>query len=336
MQHRGNNRIAAVPQIMQMETLECGAAALAMVLASYGKWVPPEQLRKDCGVSRDGTNAKNIACTARTYGMEAKGHLFSAEALRQNGSFPCIIHYNFNHFVVLRGFRKNKAYINDPAKGSYAVPMDEFELSFSGICILLKPAEGFEKSGSRASVMQFAKQRLSGLKRAVILTAVTTLIASLSSLAMSGGSQYFIDTILSDQNSAALTPFTLAMAAIALAGIISSLGQAVYSFKLNGRMAKAGSKAYMQKLTRLPQEFFTQRMAGDIKARRETNAVISSKIINTIAPLALNTLMMVISCRNASHQRSFNADRRQRGCGQHHRVAYCFYKESEPLAGHAP
>ena len=112
------NGRAKVPVVMQMEALECGAASLTMILAYYGKWIPLEQVRADCGVSRDGSNAKNILKAARSYGLNAKGYRYEPEGLKENGKFPCIIHWNFNHFVVLDGFKGGKAYLNDPAKGS--------------------------------------------------------------------------------------------------------------------------------------------------------------------------------------------------------------------------
>ena len=95
--------VAKVPVVMQMEALECGAASLTMILAYYGKWLPLEQVRSDCGVSRDGSNAKNVLRAARSYGLKAKGYRFEPEALKTYGTFPCIIHWNFNHFVVLNG-----------------------------------------------------------------------------------------------------------------------------------------------------------------------------------------------------------------------------------------
>ena len=103
-----------VPVIMQMEALECGAACLAMVLAYYGKWVPLEQVRAACGVSRDGSTARNMVRAARSYRLIAKGCRYEPDTLRRQGSFPCIIHWNFNHFVVLDGFKGDKALLNDP------------------------------------------------------------------------------------------------------------------------------------------------------------------------------------------------------------------------------
>ena len=122
-----SGKVAKVPVILQLEALECGAASLAMVLAYYGKWVPLEKVRVACGVSRDGSNARNLLEAARSYGMTAKGYRYEPEALKEEGSFPCIIHWNFNHFVVLNGFKGKKAIINDPARGTVEVSMEEFD-----------------------------------------------------------------------------------------------------------------------------------------------------------------------------------------------------------------
>ena len=135
--------VAKIPVVMQMEALECGAASLAMILAYYGKWIPLEQVRFDCGVSRDGSSAKNVLKAARSYGLTAKGYRYEPEDLKKTGRFPCIIHWNFNHFVVLDGFRGNKAVINDPAKGTYAVSMEAFDEAFTGISLQFEPSENF-------------------------------------------------------------------------------------------------------------------------------------------------------------------------------------------------
>ena len=136
-----------VPIVMQLETLECGAACLSMILAYHGKWLPLERVRMDCGVSRDGSNAKNIVKAAQNYGLKTKAYKFEPEDLKKKNSFPCIIHWNFNHFVVLCGFKGNDAVINDPASGKVIISEREFDEAFTGICLCFEPDEGFEKSG---------------------------------------------------------------------------------------------------------------------------------------------------------------------------------------------
>ena len=168
---------ARVPVVMQMEALECGAASLTMVLAYYKKWIPLEQVRVDCGVSRDGSKASNVVKAAQSYGLEAKGYRYEPETLKKNAKFPCIIHWNFNHFVVLCGFKGKYAYINDPARGNVKVPMDEFDRSFTGICLMFSPTESFEPSGKKKSTLEFAGKRLKGAKVAVTFVVLSMIIA---------------------------------------------------------------------------------------------------------------------------------------------------------------
>ena len=177
MKHPITKGAAKVPVVMQMEALECGAASLTMILAYYDKWIPLEQVRVDCGVSRDGSNAKNVLKAARSYGLTAKGYRFEPEDLREQGKFPCIIHWNFNHFLVLNGFKGNKAVLNDPAKGTYSFSMDVFDKSFTGICLMFEPSESFQPGGKPKSTLTFARARLKGTGEAVAFTVISTVIA---------------------------------------------------------------------------------------------------------------------------------------------------------------
>lgn len=293
VKHPVTNGVAKVPVVMQLEALECGAASLTMVLAYYGKWVPLEQVRADCGVSRDGSNAKNVLRAARNYGLVAKGYRYEPEALKKNGKFPCIIHWNFNHFVVLNGFRKNKAYLNDPAKGSYNVSMADFDRSFTGICLMFEPSETFEPGGRPKSILAYAKKRLKGAGPAVAFVALTTLIMALLKLMNPVFSRIFMDRLLTGVNPDWFWPFLLALAFMGIIQLLTAWIQAIYSLRINGKLAIVGSTSFLWKVLRMPMEFFNQRMAGDIQQRQEMNASIAQSLVETFAPLALNTVMMV-------------------------------------------
>lgn len=285
--------VAKVPVVMQMEALECGAASLAMILAYYEKWIPLEQVRVDCGVSRDGSNARNILRAARSYGLVAKGYRYEPEALRKEGKFPCIIHWNFNHFVVLDGFRGNKAVLNDPAKGTYTVPMKTFDESFTGICLLFEPGEDFLPGGKPQSMISYAKKRLVGAGAAIVFVTLTTIISSLLGVITPAFSRIFLDRLLTHENPDWLMPFTLAFAGIGVVQLIVAWIQAVYSLRISGKLAMVGNTTFMWKLLRMPMEFFSQRMAGDIQGRQQSNAMIAEQLVNTFAPLALEAIMMV-------------------------------------------
>lgn len=276
-----------VPVVMQMETLECGAACLTMVLAYYGKWLPLEQVRSDCGVSRDGSKAKNLLRAARSYGLKAEGYRMEPAQLREETSFPCIIHWNFNHFVVLDGFKKNKAILNDPARGVIEVSMEEFDKSFTGICLAFEPAEGFERGGKPKSVLAFAKERLKGTSSAVIFIMITELIATLTAIVNPVFSRIFMDRVLSDKSPDWILPLLFIMAAVALVQIINTVLNNLYLLKVQGKFAIVANSQFMWHVLRLPMEFFSQRMAGDISQRQASNQSIASALILELAPLLL-------------------------------------------------
>ncbi len=284
---------AKVPVIMQLEALECGAASLAMVMAYYEKWVPLEQVRADCGVSRDGSNAKNISKAAKSYGFKVQAFSRTPKTIREKGKFPCIIHWNFNHFVVLDGFKGKYACINDPAKGFVKVGPEEFDKAFTGITLNITPGEDFEPSGKRKSTIDFARKRLVGAGAAVAFVMLTTVISSLFGIINPIMSKIFMDRLLTGQNKDWLVPFIGIMTALAAVQIIVAWAQTIYSLKINGKMSVIGSTSYMWKVLHMPMEFFSQRMAGDIQSRQGTNASIAGTLVDTFAPLMLNTIMMI-------------------------------------------
>ncbi|MBQ6513979.1 MAG: NHLP family bacteriocin export ABC transporter peptidase/permease/ATPase subunit [Clostridia bacterium] len=285
--------VAKVPVIMQMEALECGAACLAMILAYYQKWIPLEQVRLDCGVSRDGSNMKNVFLAGQHYGLDAHGYRMEPEGLKENGTFPCIIHWEFNHFVVLDGFKNGKAVLNDPARGVVQIPMEQFDESFTGLVLTFEPGEGFVPSGKRRSTLEFARKRLTGAAPAVVFVVLTSMITYLFGVINPVLSRIFFDRLLTGKAPSWVYPFLMVMVGLAVFQLIVQWAQIVYNLKINGKMAIEGNAGYMWKILRLPMDFFSQRMTGDIMQRQGTNASIASTLVQTVAPLALNTIMMI-------------------------------------------
>lgn len=286
--------VAKVPVILQLEALECGAACLAMILAYYGKWIPLEQVRLDCGVSRDGSKAIHIIKAASSYGLHASGYRYEeTKSLEQEGNFPCIVHWNFNHFVVLNGFKNGKAYLNDPAGGSYTVSREQFDEAFTGIVLQFEPGENFEPSGKPRSMFGFAKSRLKDARTALAFTILTGVITALLGIASPVFSKVFIDRLLSGYNPEWLSGFVALLAAFNILYLAAAAINAIYSRRINGKLAAVGSASYMWKVLKLPMSFFSQRMAGDIQIRQASNAAIAETLVNTAGPLLLNTVMMV-------------------------------------------
>ena len=288
-----HKRAVKVPVVMQMEALECGAACLTMILAYYDKWIPLERVRADCGVSRDGSKAGNILKAARTYGLTAKGARAEVEAVRESAAFPCIIHWNFNHFVVLCGFRRGYALINDPARGSVKVPMEEFDQAFTGVCLTFSPSERFQPSGKPQSTLAFARKRLIGAGAAVAFVLLTGIIGYLFELIHPAFYRFFMDSLINWESLGDGETFLGLLAGVTVLQILVEAVRAVYALKINGKMAVIGSSTFLWKVLRLPMEFFSQRMAGDIQLRLKANASIAATLVNTLAPLVLSTGMML-------------------------------------------
>ena len=282
-----------VPVVMQLEALECGAACLTMILAYYGKWMPLEQVRSDCGVSRDGSNAKNILKAARSYGLDAKGYRFEPETLVSSGLFPCIIHWEFNHFVVLNGFKKGYAYINDPARGTVKMTMEEFDKGFTGICLMFSPTDNFVKSGKRKSTLEFAKERLKGTGPIVTFVIFSTILGYLFNTLSPGFQRFFADRLLTRENSELIMPFIVILSAVGALHILVTGIVDIYTYKIDGKMSVLGNSTYIWKVLHLPMEFFSQRLSGDILERKNANATVSKTLVEVFSPVLLNAFMMI-------------------------------------------
>ena len=285
--------VAKVPVVMQLEALECGAASLTMILAYYDKWIPLEQVRKDCGVSRDGSNAMNVIKAARFYGLKANGYRMEPEALKANGIFPCIVHWEFNHFIVVKGFKKGKVYINDPGRGDCALTMEEFDRGFTGICLMMEPTEDFVPSGHKKSVKDFAMKQLKGSGTAVAFVVITSIIVSLMEIIRPGMSRVFLDRLLTGSNPEWVRPFMIILIVLTIIEIFVSIISILCNLNISGKLAMYGESSYMWKVLRMPMEFFSQRMAGDIQSRKESNATVASNLVNVFAPLILQAGMLV-------------------------------------------
>ena len=275
---------------MQMESVECGAASLTMILAHYGKWLPLEEVRAACGVSRNGSSAKDIVLAARNYGLEAEGYQVTTEALE--GMQPAIIHWNFNHFVVFRGFHKGNACLNDPNAGPVEVPMDDFRKSFTGVALTFAPTEAFEPSGHRTRILSYVRKYLRGAGEAFWLTFVFALLAAFVALVIPLFTRTFIDEILSGKNRDWSSTFFLIMGTVALFQFILVLLQARYAKRTAGSLALKGNVKYLNHVLRLPISFFAMRSVGELQQRQHLNETITHSLVEVLAPQIINIALL--------------------------------------------
>lgn len=284
-----------VPVVMQMEALECGAACLCMIAAYYKKWIPLTQVRADCGVSRDGSVATNILNAARSYGFEAAGYKVEPESI-DSLHFPMIIHWNFNHFVVLCGINRKsgKVYINDPAQGRITVSMEQFDQSFTGIALTVIPTEDFKPEGKPKSVWSFAKRCLKGALMPFILAVLLSVVAMAIDLTNPIFGKIFIDNLLSGSNIEWLYPFLGMMLVVLLVQVLVGIIKSVYWMKIQGKFALTSSAEFMWHVLRLPLEFFSQRNVGDIVSRQGSTGDVAMTLIAKIAPLFIGAAQIVL------------------------------------------
>jgi NHLM bacteriocin system ABC transporter peptidase/ATP-binding protein len=285
------DRRVRTPTVLQMEAVECGAAALAMILGHFGRIVPLEELRVACGVSRDGSKASNILRAARQYGLAAKGYRREPADLRDM-PLPSIIHWQFNHFIVLEGFRRGRAYLNDPNSGPTTVSAEEFDQSFTGVVLVFSKAEDFKPGGTPPGLVAPLRRRLAGSGVALAFVLLAGLAVTVPGLVSPTFNRIFLDKVVVAGLHQWLTPLLLAMGvAVLLTGVLTWIQQA-YLLRLETKLALSMSSKFFWHVLRLPVEYFTQRYAGEIGNRVGINDRIAQLLSGDLATTTLNLLMI--------------------------------------------
>ncbi len=287
-----NSKRHKTPTIMQMEAVECGAASLAMILGYYGRWVPLEELRVKCGVSRDGSKASNVMKAARSYGLTSKGFNKEPENLRTM-SLPMVVFWNFNHFLVVEGFRNGKVYLNDPAAGPRVVSDEEFDLSFTGVVLTFKAGAEFKKGGQPQSVFAALKRRFVGLNDAIAYLVLVGVALVLPGLVVPVFSSVFIDKLLISGMESWLKPLLLGIVITALLRVALTWLESYYLLRVRTQIALASASKFFWHVLRLPVEFYTQRSPGEISSRVGINDKVAGMLSGDLARALLAVIQAV-------------------------------------------
>jgi len=284
--------IKKTPTLLQMEAVECGAASLGIILSYYGLIRPLEELRLQCGVSRDGSNALSIVKAARHYNMETRGFRSKPEGLGKR-RMPLIIHWNFNHFLVLEGIKGGQAYLNDPASGHRKVPVDELKGCFTGVALSLTPGEGFQKGGKKFSVAANAAGKLMSEKSALFFILIVGLLMIAPGLAQPVFTQVFIDEILSMVHRDWLWNLILAMSITCCIDVMLNFLRAWCLAKWQAKLTITGASSFFMHIMRLPVAFFQQRFSGEIAMRVGFNEQVADVLTGEAATALLDFLIAV-------------------------------------------
>ncbi len=280
------------PTILQMEGVECGAAALAIILGYHGRHVPLEKLRVECGVSRDGLKATNIMKAARSYGLTTKGYAKSIDNVKKM-KFPIIIFWNFNHFLVLEGFTKDKVYLSDPAQGRYHVTHQEFDDSFTGVVIDMVPNENFEKGNEKTGMLPSLGRRITNSKLSLVFIILASLFLVIPGLVIPSFTQIFVDQFLVNSRESFVMPLLLAMGGVLFIHSSLIFIQQYYLLRLETKLALTTSSKFLWHIFHLPTSFFTQRSSGDVSNRVSLNDKIARLLSGDLANAALNVVVVI-------------------------------------------
>ena len=280
------------PTVLQMEAVECGAAALGIILGHYGRIVPLEKLRQDCGVSRDGSKASNVTKAARRFGMTAQGYKKELDALLEM-KMPVIIFWNFNHFLVLEGVKRGRAYLNDPAAGPRSVTMEEFDDSFTGVVIELRPGPEFKPGGTKRGMLPALLPRLRHSETALAFLLFTGLFLVLPGLVVPTFSKIFIDEYLVGGKEYWVRPLLVGMGTtVIVLGFLNWLQQ-YFLLRFQTKLALSSSAKFFNHVLRLPVEFFSQRYAGEIGSRVEINDQVANTLAGPVTKSVLDAFLVI-------------------------------------------
>lgn len=285
-------RKTKTPTVLQMEALECGAASLSMILAHYKKYVSLEELRVECGVSRDGTKASNLVKAAKRYGLEAKGFKMEVDALRSLKA-PAIIFWNFNHFVVYEKFKRHSVVINDPAMGRRAVDFDEFDESFTGVVLTFVPGENFVPSGEKPKIWNRLKKRLGGLSGIFTFLGFLSFLYFIPGFVYPTFSRFFIDEILVKNSMNLLKPLLVVMIVTCFVSTVLQAIQNTVLMRFQVRLSLSSASKFINQIFRMPMQFFVQRLPGELCNRISSCDSVASLVSGQLIEVVINLVSTV-------------------------------------------
>lgn len=291
MEKLSSTKRVKTPTMLQMEAVECGAAALGSVLGYHQLYIPLSQLREECGVNRDGSKAANVIRAARLHGMKGSGFRREAVQTITNTTLPAILFWRGSHFLVLEGADKDKVYLNDPSCGHRRVTHDEFERDYSGVVLELTPTENFTPGGSAQSIWQGLKARLGNEMKAMKLIVGLTMLLVMPALAIPVFSKIFVDKVLVGQHMDWALPLLTAMLLTLLIRGALTWIQQHYILRLQTKLTLTSSSGFLWHVLRLPAKFFAQRFAPEITQRCRLNETVAQLLSTQFTTGVLNLFL---------------------------------------------
>lgn len=279
---------AATPEVLQNEASECGAASLCMILKYYGCDIPIADVNNVCGVSRDGCNAYDILMAGKHFGLDSHGYKVTLEKLAEAPK-PCIIHWDFDHFVVLEKANGKIAVINDPVYGHRTVSYDELDLYYTGIVLVFSPGASFQKIKRSSEIIQFTKTRLGSERRTIIFLVLSGLLLAVPGLVIPKIQSVFIDNYAIAEPGY-IQSLVTAMLFLLIAQFVVKALRSLVVARLKLKISTKSAMLLMQKMIRLPMTFYSQRFSGDLATRVEKDKEINSFFAENVIGVFLDCI----------------------------------------------
>ncbi|HEY1352458.1 MAG TPA: peptidase domain-containing ABC transporter [Ktedonobacteraceae bacterium] len=284
-----------VPELLQMNAVECGAACLAMILGYYGRKTSVAEVYKNAGVGRDGLSALNIVQTARRYGLIVRSISLQASDFRAV-RLPAIVHWEFNHFVVVERWSPAAVSVIDPAVGRKRLSAQEFDAGFTGIVLILEPGRAFDRrsAGATLSLRTYLLEYLKRSPFVFLHILLASLLLQVIGLALPFATKIVIDDLLPAHMFTLLPLLGIGLLVVLLAQLLTTLVRAFLLVYLQARIDISITSSFFEQLLRLPLRFFEQRSSGDILARVTSNTAIRDLISNELVSTLLDGSMVII------------------------------------------
>lgn len=283
-----------VPVFHQASNTDCGAACLAMVLAYHGRWEPLGEIREELGIGRDGASAKDIVEAARRFSLNARAvRVDDPQDLRHlpRGS---ILHWKFDHFVVLEGGSAKGCRVVDPSHGRRQVSWDETGLAFTGVALVFHPDEKFVRGGRRASGMARLVGPLKEHWRVLAKVVVVSLLLQVLMLALPVVTGVVVDRIVPTSDLDLLGILALVVVVVlAYRYMVLQLREYLMLY-LRAKLDERLTLSFLGHLVSLPFSFFERRSHGDLSVRLESNSTLREIMTSSVLTAALDGLLVVM------------------------------------------
>ena len=280
-----------IPFVQQLTDTECGIACLAMILGYHGREVSLEQVRDVCGATRDGVNARSIVEASSLLGLRGRGVRLDLDQLALVPPGSTILHWEFQHFVVLAGLGRTYVDIVDPAAGPRRVPMEEFSRAFTGVALTFETTDLFVRQARKGGIFPVLKQLVweSGLLRKVLAISLVLQVFGLAVPVLTG---QLIDRILPRGDLGLLVVMLVGMTMLVAFRALAEVVRGHLLMHLRTMLDARLTLGFLDHMVSLPYSFFQLRSAGDLMMRLNSNTVVREQLTSTVMSGLLDGLMV--------------------------------------------